>query len=123
MSLNQKNKLEIYKKHINNILIYENHKDLTDIYKENLLNYDKIQKIEKSDYVDSIFFIGLYYLYGLYLYVLPKDQIPTEDSMEYIKKKFFDKYNNYFLEYKKSEISPLIFDEIKNIIGESSISI
>ena len=32
-------------------------------------------------------------MYGLYLYVLPKDQIPTEDSMEYIKKKFFDKYS------------------------------
>ena len=91
MSLNQKNKQEIYKKHINNILIYENYRDITDIFKENLLNYDKIQKIEKSDYVDSIYFIGLYYLYDLH-----KDQISTKDSNEYIKKKFFDKYMELF---------------------------
>ena len=110
MSLNQKNKQEIYKKHINNILIYENYRDITDIFKENLLNYDKIQKIEKSDYVDSIYFIGLYYLYDLH-----KDQISTKDSNEYIKKKFFDKYMEYFLK-DKNEISPSIIQEIKNII-------
>ena len=97
----QKN--DILKKHLTIISLYES---------KNNIDRDLIIQIEKNEYVNSIYFVGLFYLYNLH------NDIFMQNS-DIIKTKFFDEYFNYFANGSK-DISSKILKEILNIMNISS---
>lgn len=99
---NKINKNEIFKKHYHKIILYEfiEKKKLDDSN-----NYD-FGKVEKNDYINSIYFIGLFYLQHLH------DDI-NDELHEEMKIKFFDKYYEYFLNPVPNEI----IENIKSLIN------
>lgn len=80
------NKHELFKKHYHKIILYE----FIEKRKSNNLNYHDFGKVKKNDYINSIYFVGLFYLQNLI------DNIDI-DCLEIMKQKFFDKYYEYFL--------------------------
>lgn len=100
---NKIDKFSLFKSYYHKIILYEfiqkkkQSNDSNDYY---------FGKVKKKDYINSIYFVGLFYLQNL------NDYIDFQLNEE-MKIKFFEKYSEYFLNPVQNEI----IEKIKSIIN------
>lgn len=85
-------KHHLFQTYLEKIILYESiHSENNNKSIKNLL------KIEENEYINSIYFVGLFYLQYL------NDNISNEQHEE-MKMKFFEKYSEYFFKPVPNEI-------------------